>query len=211
MTTAELIAVVQRATNEVSSTDALFYLNERQREMVAAAEYLEKLVTAFVTTVADQAVYLAADQDLTDVKELYVGDSETYYYASREQIRLLRAGRLQLDVGSPGAFAPYFDTSGAWGVEIYPTPESSGTAISALVIDDPPAMVSGGQVPVIPKHLHRYIAYGAIADLLRLDDEKLSEAGGYEALYAQGVQALRRAKLRRTGASTQIPVRGYHV
>lgn len=201
--------MIQRAANDATAADALFYANQRQREMVAAAEYLEKYIAAFVTTVADQAVYLAADQDLSDVKELYVGNSYSYYYTSREELRLFRSGQSVLDYRLPGAFAPYFDTSGSWGVEIYPTPATSGTAISALVIDDPPDMVSAGQAPSIPKQFHRYIAYGAIAEFLALDDLRLDEADRFEQMYAQGIQGLKRAKLRRTGQATQIRVVGY--
>jgi hypothetical protein len=190
-----------------SVDDVIF---ERYSALVVESRFREALV-ALDTTVAGQGAY-DLPAEYANVHAVLIGTAE-YERTGPVTIMGLKSGRLgwRFTPGSGGFFAPAFSATGVAQVELFPAPETTGDTITALVATEPPAFSGDSDVPILPSHLHKYIAYGAIAELLALDEERMQEADRFEGMYQAGILAVTRYKNRRVGSgSGQIKVTGYH-
>lgn len=184
---------------------------DRYRALVVESKFREALVV-LDQTAAGQTVFDLAST-YADVHTLVIGTSEYSRVGARTLIGL-KSGRLRMRLGQgeAGVFGPAFTSAGVPAIELYPEPETAGQDLAALVAEEPAAFSSDSDVPAIPAHLHRYIVYGAIAELLSIDSERFQEADRYEAMFEQGIAKLRAYKTSRVGSGpAQIKVVGVHV
>jgi hypothetical protein len=93
---------------------------------------------------------------------------------------------------------------------LYPVPDSSGVAITALASIQPPDL-SGSMEPDIPVDLHEGLRDGAISTGLRLEDERIPEADSFEGRFVDATNALARRKNSRLNhGPTQILIKNIH-
>lgn len=202
--------IVARVQGQFDASDAQVaaWVNERQARMVS--ESLWRAVTRTIaTTVAGQSTY-ALDDEMVDLRALRVG-SVRYGAVGRDQIWALEDPEQPASLQGPGVYAPAFDEDGAASIELYPPPSSDGDVIEALMAFEPPELVAGTDVPVIPAHLHSYLLDGVIASAYEQLDGRWDLAERHEASYSAGVQLLEREKNSRyQGGPVQAQVAGYH-
>jgi hypothetical protein len=192
-TTAELVADVQAGAGDIDATTALRYLNKRQRSMCARSGWFRKTVS-IATTVVDRTDYDVSD----DIDLLYTVtvDGVPYTKRSHGDIDRLRVGWSSL-VGPGGLFAVSDASDGDTQLRLYPAPSEAGLAIEAWASVAPPAMVSGGQAPVVPDDFTDALVEGAIATHLARADENYGSADRNEARFDNACEELRRRAKRR--------------
>jgi hypothetical protein len=204
VTLAELVAAV-REEHDASQAQVERWANERYRDMVSAARWL-MVERPVGTTVVDQDAY-PVDPEMVQLERLFVDGAE-FGRVGIEDMISVRAGRGRL-VGGPGVFCAGADSAGAAQVEVFPTPETAGLAITGLMTFVPDALGQNDE-PLFPSHLHRYWRDGVIADAYVMLDGRHDLAAAHEQRWAQGVEMLSRVKVSRIGrgaAQAQLPRR----
>ncbi len=109
-------------------------------------------------------------------------------------------------------FGPAWTSAGVAQIELYPVPEESGLTIIALAASLPPDLTdTDTTTPIIPVDFHRALVEGAVADGLRLIDERIQEAQAFEDRFDAAIEQLRRRKNSRVGQHGQhVLVHGRH-
>lgn len=196
-----MIAKVKLVADEEDAVIRDFVL-DRIRRMVAESKW-RKITRALGPTVAGDNTYTVAD-DVVDVENLWIG-GENYASVSQDELVELQEGRAGL-TGARGAFAPLYGTDASQGFVIWPTPETSGDAITAIVAVLPPDTADGSEPP-IPKDVQHGCWRGAIADCLGVGDED-PQAAKWEAEYRECVEILREravSRLRKKTGRIRVP------
>lgn len=182
---------------DATQTQALAWANDRYRRLVAGAKW-RKLFRNIGPTVAAQARYAVAD-DVVDVLSVRVATSASYKLISIEELWELQSSE-SVRITSRGLFAPSFDDdTNAESVELYPTPDTAGLSITALVAVLPPTL-GLTDTPQIPEDYHLTgIKAGVIADGLKLIDEQHAEGSVWEGEFQESIERLRRRRNSRIG------------
>jgi len=187
------------------------WVNEKHKQLVTQSGWSTAIVT-IGNTVAAQAAY-DLDPNIADLAKLRVG-SAPYRQVGLDQIWDLQNADSILTGFGGGVFAPSYKADGTQQVTIFPTPDTSGVAITALASLTPADLgdVSGdSEYPVAPEDLHEAIADGAIALGFRLRSENAPEAAEFENRFQAAIELLRRRKNSRVGTgAVQIQIRGVH-
>ncbi len=191
----------------VSRVTVTGWVLHRYRVMVARSKW-RMLRSELGPTVAGQALYTLPDTAV-DVEQLYV-DSRPYGRVGSSELFELAAG--DLTTGGDGVFGPAWTSAGVAQIELYPVPEESGLTITALAASLPPDLADTDQsTPIVPVDFHRALVEGAVADGLRLIDERIQEAQAFEDRFDAAIEQLRRRKNSRVGQQGQrILVYGRH-
>lgn len=172
----------------------------RYDEMVARARW-RKAVRELGPTVALQPQYRVTD-DIAELDLLRVGQAQ-YTRVGMEQLWLLQGGQARLD-GPGGVFAASFDDASRALVELWPVPAEAGTSIQALCVLLPGAFEdTPGFAPIIPRDFHRHLVNAAVADGLRLIDERLDDADRFELMFERQIQRLGKRQNSRIGQGVQ--------
>lgn len=197
------------STSNISTTDVQGWIQDRYKQAVADARY--RLVELAVgNTVANQQNY-ALDTSVVEVLGLKIA-GVPYKAAGTREVWDLDIGNLRLSVPRfGGVFTQEYESDGTVDLAIYPTPDDSGDAITALCAVEPDDW-SSGTVSIIPTDLQEAIhVFGPIATGLALIDERLDSATYFENAYSAAVQKLgARRKGRINAGPVQIGVFGYH-
>lgn len=208
-------AIIAEGGLDVSRTQALQWLNDRYREMVARSKWRMAELQLF-TTVAGQAGYNLAD-DVIDVDSLLVADPADstgyapYSRVSARDIFALRNGQSRMR-GRGGVFAPQFSATGTQQLQLYPVPTVGGLVVTALVALQPGALAdTTASVPIVPEDYHPSLRDAAVAVGLRLFEERLDLAVAHEQAFENKIEELRRRKNSRIGSGpSQMAVAGFH-
>jgi hypothetical protein len=201
MTVTELIAAVRLVVDEDEAVIRRF-IQDRIRRMVANAKW-RKVTRELGPTVAGDSSYSVAD-DVVDVTNIWIG-GHRYHSVSQDELVELQQGRAWTR-GARGAFAPLFGSDASQGFTIWPTPDTSGDPITAIVATYP-ADTADGAEPPIPKDLHHHIWRGAIADALGTGDED-PQAAKWEAEYREGEAILAEranSRLKKSTGKIRVP------
>lgn len=206
MTFEELKARV--TADGVSDAEAGVLVNQRYRELVTQAKFLEKIIS-LGTTVANQAAYNFPETDLVQVEYVYIG-STRYNRVGLDELHEVESGRAFLDDWRFGIVSPYFDSAGTAQFRLYPAPGTAGDTITGVVVDTPAALVNG-QSPVTPVDFDQVIIDGARALVYDEEDEDGGNRDRLEARFDRGVARLQGRKNTRIGRGpTQARVHGVH-
>lgn len=201
MTVGEMIAAVRLVVDEDEAVIRGWVL-DRIRRMVSKAKW-RKASREFGPVVAGQANY-GVDDDVVDITNLWVG-ANNYADVSLDEMVELQQGRSWIR-GAKGAWAPQYGTDASQGFTIWPTPETAGDSINAVVALLPPDTADGDEPP-IPEDLHHHVWRGAIADGLGVSDED-PQAQKWEMEYREGeVELAQRAnsRLRKKKSRVRMP------
>lgn len=211
MTFDEIVdAVLAQGGFDVARSMAGGWVNEKHREAVAQAQWMQQEVSLGVTVVGDSD-YLVPE-NVVEIEGLYLlddmGQPGHWTRASTAELWALKAGRSSVS-GSGGVYSPKYGTAGEKLVELYPAPETAGVSIITLASVVPEPMVTGAS-PVIPVDMHGDLVEGAIGlGLLRMD-ERGDMAAVYEAKFRAMVQRLARRRIARVGGgASRVRVAGY--
>lgn len=175
---------------------------DRIRRMISKAKWRKESRELGPVT-AGEANY-AVDDDVVDVTNLWVGSSN-YSRVSLDELVELQQGRAWVR-GAKGAWGPQYGSDASQGITLWPTPETAGDTIVAIVAVLPPDTADNAEPP-IPEDLHHHIWRGAIADGLGVSDED-PQAAKWEAEYREGeVELAQRAnsRLAKKGSRVRMP------
>lgn len=192
-TTAELITDVKDGAGDIDDATALRYLNKRQRSMCARSGWFRETVEIGPTMVGQDEYALGAD---VDVLYSLTVDGVPYTKRSHGDIDRLKVG-WSTRVGDGGFFSITDDTAGAVKLRLYPAPTVAGLAMLAWASVAPPAMVAGGQGPMVPDDFTDALVEGAIATWLARKDENFGSADRNEGRFDNACEELRRRAKRR--------------
>jgi hypothetical protein len=191
----EMVTAVKREggfdTQSASIDDAtiLSWLNESYRRLVGESKW-RKSTLELGPTVAGQGQYVVPS-DVTDVAALQVAGSQPWLRVSQTDLWEITAG--QRTFSGPGVFAPDYKADGTAVVELSPTPDTAGEAISALASVLPSALTtSPDSSPQVPVDFHQAIVDGAIGLGLHRIYERHDAAAPYDARLDAAVQKLER-------------------
>jgi hypothetical protein len=196
-----MIAQVRRVVDE--DDDVIRgWLLDRIRRMIAESKW-RKVAREIGPTVAGEYTY-TVDDDVVDVANLWIG-GHNYAPVNLDEFAELTAGRSWVR-GARGAFGPLFAIGAEQGFVIWPTPETGGDSILAILAVLPPD-TTDGEEPPIPADLQHHIWRGAIADGLGVGDED-PQAAKWEAEYREGVDLLTeraRSRLKKSKGRVRVP------
>jgi hypothetical protein len=184
MLLSEMIAQVKRVVDE--DDDVIRgWLLDRIRRMVAESKW-RKITRELGPTVAGDYTY-TVDDDVVDVLNLWV-DGNNYASVTLDEFAELTAGRSWVR-GAKGAFSSLYAVGAEQGFVLWPTPDTAGETILAVVAVLPPD-TTDGEEPPLPADLHHHVWRGAIADGLGVGDED-PQAAKWESEYREGVELLK--------------------
>jgi len=198
------------------TTDAIVsrWLNRRYRTMVAKSRW-RTAEEEVATTVADQTDYnLDTNFEVYEVLGIKVVDATDateaqYQPTSTRQGWGITDNSLVLEPGAK-LFRPGYDTNGTVKqVGLIPTPDTTGDSIVGL-LSLYPASVSGSNNLIIPDEFVTPLVRGIAADVMALDDEQQTEAGGHEAAFQSAIMELYALGQRKVAPGpTTVPIQGY--
>lgn len=214
MLTSEMVAAVKTQaafdTSGLNVTDAtvLSWLNARYREFVARTKWLKETIE-LGPTVVNQATYTIPDT-VVEIRALRLGTKSESLRVNVEGMWALIDTIAFLSGPETTAYAPAFDASGAQAVQIYPTPTTAGTSITALVVALPTALTAAPDTtPVIPIDFHECIVSGAIGMGYQRTDARADLAASYVAEFEAAIDRLKRRSTARVGQGpVRFPVSG---
>ena len=210
MNSAEIVAAVTaQAGVDATAATVLSWINEAYRSAVAKSQY-RMTEYAFGNTVANQQTYAIPDE-VVDIRDVTVG-GVPYEATDTRSIYRLNQGTMNNNAEHGGYFAQDWSSAGALLLVLYPTPDTSGAAISGLVATQPAALDgTSGTSPILPIDTHEELVdLAALLGQARQDNDAAA-AQAYQA----GVDALAatlstRKNSRAGSGSVQIRVRGVH-
>lgn len=211
MDAADLVSAVKTQGGfDVDDDTALSWVNEAYRDAVARSGWREQVVS-LGTTVSGTSKY-EVDDTYVSINSIKVGGARYTLNVSVEEIWDLQSGASQFRSGrqADGAFAEAFDDTDTRFIELYPTPTSSGSAISAFITALPDSMTLS-MTPILPLDLHSMLISGAIAIGLEWWSERPDLATPHNTKFEARVEELRRRANSRVGGSTaqRMRVAGY--
>lgn len=192
---------VDRLTAQFGSENAATIravVNEKQREMLARAEYRGS-TPSLGTTVAGQTQYALTDT-VASYRLLRIGTT-MYRRVGTETLWQLQDADSGVYLSGPGGvFAPNFNDSGSVAyVEFYPEPDA-GQAIEALSFGWVADLTYGSSSALsIPSDLFPQLLSGCRAYLYREVEERPDLAPPEEEDFQAGIVELRARKNRRLG------------
>lgn len=191
---------------DVDEPTALRWLDRRQKRMCARTRCYRKTL-AVGDTVAGTAFYALAG--VVELYSLELG-GVPYTKARRPDVYGYSQGAL-VWVGTGGFILADADADAVNGVTLIPTPDSSGTAITAFAAVVPPDAEIGQDI-VIDDDLADDLVAGAIATGFLRKEERPDLAEAYETRFDAACQELElRTKRRFRGPGpSQIRVVGYN-
>lgn len=204
--------VISQSGTDASRATVLSLLNEAYMQQVADARWLQESV-AVGTTVAGQATYaVPTSPEIVEVTGLKVGSYPWTRQGEQEMWENTALGGGNW-TGRYGSYAPSYDSAGVLSITLWPTPDSSGTAITAKAAVLPTALTdSGGSVPITPTDSHGSLIDGASAFVLMRVDERPDLAAPFMQRFNDWTEKLRRRKnsMLRGRGPVQVQVQGYH-
>lgn len=203
---------INQVGTDASRLTVLSLLNEAYQTQVAQSQWVRNVVS-LGNTVAGTATY-ALPATVIDVEGLRVGAYP--FQALDGGVQQMWDLQTQPGVwnGRQGTYAVEYATSGAeTSIRLYPTPDTSGTAITALAAVLPTVLTdSGTSTPVTPVDLHGSLIDGTASLILLRVDERPDLAPPFEERFQKGIIDLRRRRISRTSAGNpmQALVEGIH-
>jgi hypothetical protein len=189
---------------DLLDADMLVLLNERHKEMVVQAKALLAVQT-IGTTVAGQGTY-PLPATVADVGTVYVGTTLYTRVGATDMVEA-HAGVLGV-TGS--VVAPSYDAAGGPGFELYPAPDTTGEAVSAVVALSPPDLTLS-DTPVPPDDLHTFLVDGLMSLAYLRNEGRADLSAPHEQRFNRGVELYAARKNSRVGSGpTQMAVAGYH-
>jgi hypothetical protein len=191
-------ALTDEASFDVTTTQALTWLNRSWRTMLGRARAYRKTVS-FGNTVANDATYDAP----AGVVELYSLEVAAVPYgrARREDVYWNTQGRLAWTYqGETGLFYPDATTGGVSSITLVPTPTTGGLAMTGLAATYPPDLTSdtAGDTLLVAYADGRY--EGLIAGAMAIGYRREGQVGlraDAKAEFDQETEELRRDTKRR--------------
>lgn len=201
-TVAELRTKLDLAGLDLTPAEELSLINEAVDELCVESEWTRANLD-LGPTVADQAAY-TLPSNLHRILRLRVGS--TIYEPTDEEAAVdLQQARRSLWVD--GVWWLSFDSSGTESVSLYPTPSSSGTAITAICVVHPTALTGeSDDLPTPPDYdraVANYVKSIAMGD--EEDNEQTRDyyLGEFERA-KQKLRDLRNSRAARKGATIRI-------
>lgn len=197
---ADIRTRVINAVGDISTTEAQAFILDAARELNAEARWYESLLS-LGNTVANTGEYDVTDASVVDIYSVMVG-GVPYEQATTRDIEEIDAGVSYLYQSGPvsrGVFAPYFNTSGDLKVSLRPTPDTSGTAITARAILLMSVSDWSANDPIFPADFDQVVISGAIALGLSEQDERLGSAAYHRQVFDAGIKRLRSRRASRVG------------
>jgi hypothetical protein len=170
------------------------WVQEAYRRAATESKWLTKNL-AVGTTVAGTADYPIAS-DVLQLESVVIDGAE-YGRVNEFDILDVQHGRAFVDVP---VFAQSFSGAGADQITLFPTPTTSGLAITGKAVMVPPDLVTGsgaGSAPVFTTDLHSVVLDGAIAIGYLRSDERPDMAGEHEQRFRDGVLRATRRRVKR--------------
>jgi hypothetical protein len=190
-----------RGMTAVDPDEAKARINQAHKRMCAEAEALKARITVGVTIVGEDTYEL--DPDIVQLLSLRV-DGHAYERKSMDELDDLGANDAWAYGYPQRYFAPEFSAIGGGEVAIWPVPTSAGLTITGRAAMLPPDLVNDADYPSLPADFHEDLVDGAMATVLRRDDERFAEADAIEARFLQRCRDLRGRLNKRVGSG---PVR----
>lgn len=185
----------------VTRATVVGWCRERYADLVVRARwYMETRQLA--VTAAGEPTYLIPDE-VVEVDVVRIG-SRRWERVGPAEMFDLEGSDLGLSSDRAGVFAPWWDSSGSEGIRLWPAPTAAGVVIEALCSLQPPEFQDASSwSPLIPADMHRRVVDGAVAEGMRVIEERQDAAAGYEARFEGAVEALRMRKNSRIGSGPQ--------
>lgn len=210
MNAAGIITAVQDQTGtDASRATVLSLLNEKYGEMCSRSRWLLETIS-LGSTVAGTAEYALPD-NVIELISLRAGSYRFGEIGAKDYWDLLARGTGTWD-GRRGAYAPTYSSTGGTSVSLWPTPDVSGTALTALASVQPADLTDAGtSTPVVPADVHGALIDGTSSLVLSRIDERSDLAIPFEQRFQEAVERLRRRKNSRVGGDgMQAQIRGVH-
>lgn len=199
--------VISQSGTDASRATVLSLLNEVYARQVVESRWLLETVS-LGNTVAGTSDYSLADT-IIDILALKVGATQ-FDTATTEQMWDLQGGNAFLS-RSAGVWALTYSSTGGVSVTLFPTPGTSGDAISVLVPATATDLTDSGSVsPVTPADTHGSLIDGTTALILLRIDERPDLAQVFEQRYLEATERLRRRKNSRGGGPVTAQIEGIH-
>lgn len=185
-----------RGMTAVTESEAKARINQAYRQMVADAEAIKSRIT-FGPTVVGQADY-EIDPRVIAIRTLRVG-GYAYDRQAIDDLDDLVANDAWVRGAYRGFFAPNFSAGANPEVTIYPVPTADGVTMTARASLLPDDMIEDGEYPKLPADFHEDLVDGAMATVLRRDDERLGDSQALEARFKERIRELHGRLNRRVG------------
>lgn len=181
-----------KAITDLTDAEANARLNQRHKEIVAAARALRERLTVGSTTagVSDYAIA----PEVVEVMTVSV-DGKPYDKVDHDTMDDLLSGISWIPY-SPSSnnavFTDAYTSSGTGEISLYPAPTSDGLTITARAAVLPPDLVEDDQYPSLPPDFHEDLIDAVLATTFLRDDERIQEAQALEARWQGRIAELRR-------------------
>lgn len=202
--------VIDQTGTDAARATVLSILNEQYGTMLSDSRWLLESVS-LGNTVAGTSDYALPDS-VIDIKGLKVG-AYTYQPISAEELWAAQADGAGSWTGRGAWYGVTYSSAGATSITLYPTPDTSGTAITVLApVIGSDLTDSSGSTPVIPADLHGALVDGTAALLLLRVDERPDLAAPFQQRFERAIEKLRRRKNSRVSdaGGVQVKIAGVH-
>jgi hypothetical protein len=204
----QVVDQVKQQGFDNTDTEILGWVDERQKEMVAAARARRKSVSAG-PTVAGQGNY-TLPEGIVEIFNVRVGTGvlgPLYTRASASVHAAYEQAALSYD--GAGFFVPWATNTGTDQFWLVPYPTEAGHTIFIESAIEAETLALADDL-FIPDQFVRYLRYGAMATGWDVNAEEGNTSDRYEARFEQGVERYRRWVARRFRGSgpAQIRVKG---
>lgn len=216
MDAAKMIDVIlDQGGFEVTRTVALQWLNEKYEIMVGQSKW-RRSVFSLGSTTDGTAAYTVSGTVISiegeGVMVAYADGAKLHEQVSPQDMWLLESGQSTLKTDTRGAYTDDYATDGTWKLKLWPVPDETGKAITALAALNPvPLTDSSSDVAITPLKTHTALVEGAIALGKARIDERYDAADRDEARFTAVVDQLAGDLMTRDGPGVQqIKVFGRH-
>ena len=201
---------IAQSGTDASRATVLSLLQEAYKTQVVRSRWLMEQ-TSIGPTVAGQSDYALPD-GVVEVDGLKVGSFQFDAIGAKAMWDQTATSGGSWN-GRYGLYAPTYSSGGGVSITLYPTPDTSGTAITVRA----PALAadltdSGGSVPVTPTDTHGSLIDGTTALILLRIDERPDLAVPFQQRFDGATEEIRRRRNARVGSGggVQMQVAGIH-
>ena len=204
---ADIVTAVKEAVGDATDAQAQRWVLQGARILNSRAKWYVLTGVSIGSTTADQSTYTVTST-VIDLEAVFVDGTAYTPITPSDHDRLVNG---DVRVAGGRFFSPYWSSTGAPQIRLWPVPDESGLAITARQVGVIPTPTWASDDPPFPLDFDLALENMAIAIGKARLDEELVDAEWFEARFASEIQALRNRRHSRIGkGGIQIGVKGFH-